>query len=267
MLCKLHEAGVRGHLHRGIAATYNRVTSRITVEGHNSEPYNIELGVREGSVLSPIVYITFLNGLLERLHNHGADLVAVAGDPTIKLAGMGYADDLVITSTTPEGLQAALDIAGQYAKEHCFQYAYKKSNIVIFGGDADAPEREWTLQALHHEQPNDPANTNTLKCVKQYTYLGTEFHQDRTWAAQFRAAAQKFQSTAADKWEDAGGVALGADAIVSNKLFGALVEPAVDKNPLTVANTIANATTIKQAKPLHDITKAAQQAAVGGAYL
>ena len=46
MLAKLHEAGVRGHLFRGIAATYSNVTSHIQIGGHASEEYSIELGVR-----------------------------------------------------------------------------------------------------------------------------------------------------------------------------------------------------------------------------
>ena len=56
MLTKLKQAGIAGHLFRAIEATYHNVQATIQVGNDTSDAYNIEQGVREGSVLSPVLY-------------------------------------------------------------------------------------------------------------------------------------------------------------------------------------------------------------------
>ena len=264
MLAKLHAAGINGHLFRAMAATYDKVTSRIQIGGDISDDYPVEIGVREGSVLSPAIYTTFLNGLLERIHNTPSNGVAIAGNPNLRVASMAYADDLALIASSAQELQIMLNTAAQYATEHCFRFAQKKSNIVVFGGDHKAPQHTWELPAIYHENPRDPSNNNRLEQVESYQYLGTVFHESRTWTAQFNAAAAKFHTTMADKWEDAGGIARGVDELACHKLWDTMVSPAIDYNPLVTASALANKATLRQAKRMHEATIAAQQAATGG---
>ena len=85
MLTKLKQAGIAGHLFRAIEATYHNVQATIQVGNDTSDAYNIEQGVREGSVLSPVLYSVFINDLLEELQATGEG-VAIAEDPTCRVA-------------------------------------------------------------------------------------------------------------------------------------------------------------------------------------
>ena len=57
---------------------------------NSSDPYNIEGGLREGSVLLPILYTILINDLLEKLQRTGNG-VSIAGDPRCYIATLGYA--------------------------------------------------------------------------------------------------------------------------------------------------------------------------------
>ena len=55
----LHEAGIKGKLWRVLHNTLTRTSSRVTFEGAHSTLYEAINGVREGSVLSPTLFIIF----------------------------------------------------------------------------------------------------------------------------------------------------------------------------------------------------------------
>ena len=63
MFSKLKQAGVGGHPFRAVEAMYHNVRSEIYVGGSTSDKYDLEAGVREGSVLSPALYTIFINDL------------------------------------------------------------------------------------------------------------------------------------------------------------------------------------------------------------
>ena len=46
-----------------------------------------------------------------------------------------YADDLLVISTSPEGLQQSLNVINKHAQEWKLKVNTKKSNIIIFSGN------------------------------------------------------------------------------------------------------------------------------------
>ena len=65
---KLHEKGVTGRLWRNIRALYANMRSRVIHPGiPNDDFFNIEIGVREGSVLSPILFLVAVDDMREYL--------------------------------------------------------------------------------------------------------------------------------------------------------------------------------------------------------
>ena len=67
---KLHEKGVTGRLWRNIRALYANMRSRVIHPGIPKDDFfNIEIGVREGSVLSPILFLVAVDDMREYLAN------------------------------------------------------------------------------------------------------------------------------------------------------------------------------------------------------
>ena len=75
---------------RIIQGMYANAHSRVRVNGQLSEEFGVGVGVHQGSVLSPLLFITVREALLREFRT---------GDPWELL----YADDLVIIAGTLEG--------------------------------------------------------------------------------------------------------------------------------------------------------------------
>eukprot|EP00936_MAST-01D_sp_MAST-1D-sp1_P000488 g488.t1 len=267
LLTKLYKAGIKGHLFRAVEAMYHKVQNRIYIGTQSSDPYDIEDGLREGSVLSPVLYTIFINDLLEKLQ-HSGNGVSIANDPQCHVATLGYADDLALISGSPDGLQDMLDIVADYAEEHHFQVSQSKSNVVVFDGSEPDTEHGpaeagvWHVRGMYNDDKE--CWPDHIREVDEYQYLGVRFHKNRTWEAQFKHAATKFWGTATDKWHETGAVRMGAGELVTNKIWEAMVAPATDYNPLVTHAALANATTRKWMRPLDKATTASRQAVTGG---
>jgi len=88
----LHKYGIQGKLWRIMHSMLAKTSSRVRAGGGTSEPYEAEHGVREGSVLSPVLFLIFINELLTVLRASGIG-ARWAG---LWLAALLYADDVVL---------------------------------------------------------------------------------------------------------------------------------------------------------------------------
>ena len=60
MWMRMKEAGVKGKMLRILQKWYEEVESRVEVNGEVSEWFNITDGVRQGCVLSPLLFLVFI---------------------------------------------------------------------------------------------------------------------------------------------------------------------------------------------------------------
>ena len=77
-----------------------KVESRVRVRGLFSDWMTLETGVRQGCVLSPVLYALFINGLVKKLQESKLGIVL---SELVTLESLLYADDIVlITETKPK---------------------------------------------------------------------------------------------------------------------------------------------------------------------
>ena len=125
---KLVKCGVQGKILNIIMSMYNSVKTRVFVNGVKSDMYECKLGVRQGECVSPFLFAMYINDLEEKLSSDNAG-VTVAG---IKILLLFYADDVVIFSETPLGLQNEIDKLYDYCITWKLKLNTDKSQIVIF---------------------------------------------------------------------------------------------------------------------------------------
>ena len=80
-----------------------------------------------GNPLSPLLFNICINDVFQKIKNESL----VTLDNEYFFNAMNYADDLIIFSTTEDGLQSSLDSLGSYCEEWKLEVNNKKSNAMI----------------------------------------------------------------------------------------------------------------------------------------
>ena len=120
---------------------YTKSYAQVKWENKLSKQLHITKGMKQGSLLSPLLFNIFINDLL-------LDLKPM--NPGVKIYDfhinvLAYADDLNLVSTTATGLQKLIDKCYQYAQRWRMKFNPIKTNIVCIGKQPHTTPPVWTL--------------------------------------------------------------------------------------------------------------------------
>lgn len=153
---KLSVAGISTKFIHIIKAIYSDTKVAIWDGNGMSEYFGTYMGVKQGCILSPILFSIFLNDLSETLY--GGLLI---NNKRINL--LMYADDIVLLAESPLVLNEMIRRLENYCHRWNLVVNLSKSKIMVFrkGGRLSARE-SWKF------------NNNPLEVVPSYKYLGIE---------------------------------------------------------------------------------------------
>jgi hypothetical protein len=154
---KLLEVGVRGRMWRVLRTLYAHCEVAVRVGGVADDWYEEFVGVREGCVVSPLLFAIYINGLPALLDEGGAGSVKVGG---AMIRCLMFADDVVMLADTAAGLQRSFELAGWYGWRWRFKFNFgeDKSAVMVFGGAKKG--EKWVLEGRE------------VPVVTSYRYLG-----------------------------------------------------------------------------------------------
>ena len=118
-----------GKLLRVIKDLYSKIKCSVYTETRLTDFFTTSQGVQQGAILSPLLYVLFLNDLCDILND--CDGVRV-GECDIKV--LKYADDIVLVSETANGLQNALDRLYDYCTEWKLNVNLAKTKLLVCRG-------------------------------------------------------------------------------------------------------------------------------------
>ena len=151
---KLRSLGISGKFLRILISMYTKASARIKLSSQQAtKSFACQKGARQGCKLSPLLFSLFISGLEIELARNKAG-VEVYGNP---LDVLMFADNIVMFSTSPMGLQKQLDTLEQFCCRWKLKINTNKTKICVYGS---AKEQSFTCCWIH------------LDNADSYKYLG-----------------------------------------------------------------------------------------------
>jgi len=127
----LIKAGLPSNFVSIIVNWYSKLFVIVRWNGYNSAPLSVLSGVRQGGILSPILFNVYVNCIIRTLRREGRGCHI----HNVFLGCIMYADDLLLLSASVLDLQKMLDSCGSVGGDLGIKFNCKKSACMLIGPD------------------------------------------------------------------------------------------------------------------------------------
>jgi hypothetical protein len=180
ILYKLIEACVDDTSLLAFKEIYRNIFSYVRNQGYISDIFPILQGTRQGSKSSPMLYLLYINGLINELESSGLGFCMYNSN----ISSPTVADDMVLISFSKHGLDMMLSICNRYSLKWRFEYNANKCGIIVFNEvNSENLQRIWTL------------GTQTIHEVDNYTHLGIDCNRFLQLKKSIEDASVKLRGT------------------------------------------------------------------------
>ncbi len=148
LMRKLYHMGVQDDLWTILDNLHCNATSSVKLGGRKSETFNVNLGVRQGGILSTDLYKVHINSLLQRLQ-----MSTIGGTiGSVGCCAPTCADDIALLSNNPDELQILINMAVQYSVMERYQLQPTKSHALIVNPTSRSKNNtdyEWRMKTKY----------------------------------------------------------------------------------------------------------------------
>ena len=155
---KMVACGIHGKMLNIIRTMYKNLMNCVRVCGRLTDWFAQSAGVRQGDTLAPTLFALFINDLVPEINGVGCG-IQLSADTYLSV--LLYADDIVLISSTADGLQKQLDALNDWSTTWKLKVNVDKTKVVHFRRTSDrATDVEFLL------------GDTALEVVPSYRYLG-----------------------------------------------------------------------------------------------
>ena len=202
LLKKLDTSGIRGNIHKWFTAYLINMTQRVIVDGRSSEEAPFLSGVPQGTVLGPLMFLTYINDITSDLTSQ------------MKL----FADDALLfrpikSEKDCKSLQKDLDTLEIWSKRWKMTFNISKFNVLRMTGKKASITQNYKLG-------NDPLTT-----ITSHPYLGVEFDSKLSWKGQVQNVKAKGTKTLNMVRRN---FTKGTNANIREQIYTSLVRPTLE---------------------------------------
>jgi hypothetical protein len=136
---------------------YTNMLSCVKYQGKFSEWFRVLQGTRQGGKTSPMLYLLYINGLIDELEKSGFGICVC----NVRVSSPTVADDMLLVSYSVNGLNGMLDICSEYSKRWRYSYNAEKCAVMVFN------------ERTNNDRDRDFYLGNTKICeTSNYLHLG-----------------------------------------------------------------------------------------------
>ena len=155
---KLLKYNISGKFYDGLVSLYTEDQACVKISNKISEIFDINQGVKQGCILSPLLFNIFMADLQEKLELKDNEPPEIA--PNESCGCLIWADDLLILSESEQGLQNMLDTLHVFSEINGLKPNMDKTNVMIFNKSGRHIRRRFFLGGLQ------------VDTTREYKYLG-----------------------------------------------------------------------------------------------
>jgi len=169
----MEKAGIPELEHRLIVNLYWRQYAAVRWDGEVSRDVDVERGVRQGCVISPLLFNLY-SEFMFRDAMEGVEGISFGG---VNITDLRYADDAVLVADKRKKLQRMIDRLNETCREYGMKVNIKKTKVMIINKEDrdDGTSRTVMLEGVPLEQ------------VNRFKYLGSWITQDARSEEDIRA--------------------------------------------------------------------------------
>ncbi len=226
---RLLEIGVRGKAWRVIRDMYRRVSSSVVLDEHITAAFDTEEGLRQGSVLSPLLFSIFLADVIAEWRRQGIG-VEIGGR---KVGGLLFADDIVLIAKSAEDLHRAMNVMSDHARRWRYRFNTAKCAVVVAGMQKKKQTGErWLLSG------------EPVQEVEQYKYLGLQLQKNGRWTSWQEARVRAGRASMSALWWG-GARRTGLPVATGERLIHEMLLPTLNYGSEVVTTTKQHATQLE----------------------
>ena len=155
---KLLKYGINGKFFNNIKTMYTNDNCCIKVGNKLTESFLANQGVKQGCILSPLLFNIFIADIVERFETENCRPIKI--DESRNLSCLLWADDIILLSHSEEGLRNMLSALDSYVNENGMSINTKKTQCMIFNKTGKFIRRSY------------PMKNGIIETTKSYKYLG-----------------------------------------------------------------------------------------------
>ena len=149
--------GIGGRALAFMKGAYSDVSCEVTVGAGRSDPFEVSCGLRQGCILSPLLFSLFINSIVARLKE--AEAGVKCGSKLISM--LLYADDAVIFAEDEKLMRLGLDVLMGWCREWSVEVNGEKCGVMHMRG-----------KGVKRTEDNFYVDEEDFATVEEYKYLG-----------------------------------------------------------------------------------------------
>ena len=173
----LEKKGLPYSVMRLLIDMYQRQRVRTIWNGEVSDFFSSSNGVRQGGVLSPILFTVYIDVLLQRLE--ASQIGCVVGGEYLGV--LGYADDVTLLAPTVDALKSMLQMCETFGREFDISYNPRKTVCIQF-----------KRKGANNATPNVSLNGTQLQWQNTVKHLGSFVSQNMREEHEIKAKQGNF---------------------------------------------------------------------------
>lgn len=140
-----------------LQSLYDGVECCVKVNGRLSQWFEVQCGLKQGCLMSPLLFNLYINDLLEEITQleTGVDI----GQTSVSV--IVYADDIVLLTKSAEDLQSMMETLHAWSVKNSMVVNLEKSKVIHFH---KVSKPQTTFPFMYNGEP--------MEVVKSYKYLG-----------------------------------------------------------------------------------------------